>query len=620
MALDKIGDIAASDTILVALKDIVTQRAEAIAKLAQAEIDARNNIEREVAKIEAQIASERERIAKEKAKYDASVYDLSEFDRVFRQLDEHEANLYAQEAQAYADLERQITDARADVENDAGAAMRNLIENDYNSVLGDIAQRESSPVIFFYYRNVLGRDPDSKELTYWLDKAKTDLSPITPEEVTTYIKNLDEYAERTSWKELIIADVTTFFTQYLAADDAGKASMLAPLGLTLDDVTLSVIPAEAGIQSILDWLENQSLHFGDSAFKTLRELFGKEGVTKSFDEIGKDAVKIDILTGVINPNTTGDLVISMHAMKKVAETNGLTLYAERIDFEELKTQFAINDSIILHVNGDHYVVIKDINEDDGTVTYKDLSVGEAGQEITLSRAEFMEEWNGYVLSKNEIQTAQSDTVKYLNATQEKNIRGAGWWKKFWKGVTKVFQILAPIVAFVLIVSNPAGWALGPAIGYALLGLNVMIQTISFVARTGTLIDIVLSIGSAIAIGYSAANIAATNAITPAAKGALVQTKSLFNVMNNFVSSITTGIGKVLTLGAETGKIATAIGSKIVGLAVNFGSSIAFQGMKLDPTLSTIGSALFSGFALGMHIPRPLDHPFRDLLTTHSGNS
>ena len=140
-------------------------------------------------------------------------------------------------------------------------------------------------------------------------------------------------------------------------------------------------------------------------------------------------------------------VISMYAMGKIAEANGLPLFAERIDFNELKDQLALNDSIILHVNRDHYVVLVDINEEDGTVTYKDLSVGENGQDITMSRAEFMEEWQGYVLSKNQIVNTENEECKYLNEAQEKIIRGAGWWSKFWKGVVSFFQrIVAPVAA------------------------------------------------------------------------------------------------------------------------------------------------------------------------------
>jgi len=388
--------------------------------------------------------------------------------------------------------------------------------------------------------------------------------------------------------------------------------MLSSLGLALNDVE-DVNLTQADIDSILTWLNGQSLHFGDSAFKTVIDLLAKENPTKTyeellnenmFQEIGADCIKVDILTGVISKDPEGDLLISMYAMAKVAEVNGLTIYGERIDFGELKNQLALNDSIILHITGNHYVVLKYIDETEGTVTYKDLSVGADGQDITLSRAEFMEEWQGYVLSKSEIQNTVDDSLKYLNESQEKNIRGSGWWQDFWKGVVNFFQkIIAPVALILIAIAQPQ--TIPAILGYAMLGLNVMIQTISFVVRTGTLMVVALSIGTAMLPGVISVVASAAGSVfssiassIPAAiKGAFTTAINIFSSIADAVKGIATGIGHIFTPFLEEA-VAISLFTHAIGSVVAIGTNIAFQSMKLDPTLSNIASMLFSGIALG----------------------
>ena len=157
------------------------------------------------------------------------------------------------------------------------------------------------------------------------------------------------------------------------------------------------------------------------------------GINISFEDMGKDAIKVDILTGVITKDTTGDLLISMFAMRKSAQANGFTLYSSKITYDDLNDMVSL-DNVIVHIDGKHYVLVTSINDQEGTITYIDLTVGQNGQEMILSRAEFMERWKGYSLVKD----LPQDPVKHLNVTQEKNIRGSGWWSKFWKGIVNFF--------------------------------------------------------------------------------------------------------------------------------------------------------------------------------------
>ncbi|MDP2928511.1 MAG: cysteine peptidase family C39 domain-containing protein, partial [Candidatus Omnitrophota bacterium] len=455
-----------------AAAEIVTQKAAALAKLTQAETDARADIVTKSADIQKQIDGERVILIQEKAKYDPNIYDLSEFDRVFRDLDDYETKLQKQTQDAYIDLDRQTAAARTRIEADSTTAMRDLINDDYNKILADIVQKESIPLIYQYYRKVLGRDPGDNDLLYWTNIAKNELRQITAAELTQYLKNLTEYTDRSAWKQNIIAGITTFFTQYFSASAAGKQTMLASLGLTAGD---AVNLSRDDVDSIISWLNSQSLHFGDSAFETIISMLKNAGITKSFEDIGKAAIKIDILTGVITKKTTGDLLISMYAMRKAAQANGLALYSEKISYDDLKDQVSRNN-VIVHIDGKHYVLVTSINNAEGTITYIDPTVGQNGQGITLSRAEFMGKWRGYSLSKE----LPADPAKQLNATQEKNIRGSGWWEDFWRGIVSFFQkIIAPIAAILLMIPPLA------PIGAVLAGINIVIQTISFVVGTGT---------------------------------------------------------------------------------------------------------------------------------------
>jgi YD repeat-containing protein len=615
-----------------AVAEIVTQKDAALAKLVKAETDARADIAAKSTDIQRQIDAERTRLENEKARYDPNIYDLSPFDSAFAELNDYEARLHQQTQDAYADLNNQVASARARVETDASTAMQDLINNDYNKILADIVQKESSPLIYQYYRKVLGRDPGDSDLLYWTNIAKAALRPVTAAELTQYLQSLPEYADRQSRKQNIIADITSFFARYFSASDAEKQTILSSLGLTLDDVSPSLQgdtapsslrggEAAEAISSIVSWLEGQSLHFGDSAFDTVISLLKSAGINKSFEDIGKDALKVDMLTGVITSQTKGDLLISMYAMRKAAQVSGLNLYSQKLTWDGLKSSLrapeggeAISSPLIAHIDGKHYVLVKSIDDTKGTITYIDPTVGAGGQEMTVSRAEFMETWKGYSLSKE----LPQNPARQLNVTQEKNIRGSGWWENFWKGIVNFFQkIIAPVAAILLMIPPLA------PIGAVLAGINIVIQTISFVVRTGTLMDIawaaISGIGSAIggqilpgifeAVGNTFGSIgsaigdifgAVGQVFTPL-KDVFTAALPIFNSISMFVSKIATGVGNIFTpiLGEA---ISNSLVTTVIDVGVKLGTDFLFKSMNVDPSLANIGSALLSGAIMGMVVP------------------
>jgi len=595
-----------------AADEIVTQKGDALAKLAQAEIDARSDIAAKSASIQEQIDNERARLAQEKAKYNPSIYDLSEFDRAFREIDDYETRLHQQTQDAYIDLDGQITDARARIEHDSSTAMRDLIENDHNKILADIVQKESSPLIYQYYRKVLGRDPGDDDLIYWTDIAKTELRAITATEITQYLESLTEYADRTSRKQNIITYITTFFTQYLSASATEKEAMFTSFGISPNE---AVTITQEDIDAIISWLNGQSLHFGDSAFKTIISMLESSGINRTFEDIGKNAIAVDILTGVITKDTTGDLLISMYAMRKSAQANGFTLYSSKITYDDLKDMVS-RDNVTVHIDGKHYVLVTDIDDAEGTIGYIDSTVGQTGQSITVTRAEFMQTWRGYSLIKE----LPADPSKQLNATQEKNIRGSGWWADLWRGIVNFFQkIIAPVATIVMLIPGLQPLAL------ALHGLNIIIQTVSFVVKTGTLMDIVWSavnlvgsyLGSTVlsnvfntvkgffgTIGSTIGNVfqGIGNALSIPLQGTFQAVTNIFGHISNAVNIIATNLGRVVSLNSAPLDIAKTIGMNIIAQGVGVGTNLLFKSMNLDPSWANIGSALISGAIVGMGNP------------------
>ena len=590
-----------------AVSEIVTQKDAALAKLAAAESSAEADIKAKAADIQKQIDDERQLLTQEKSKYDPSIYDLSEFDKAFTELDDYQAKLMAQTLAAYTDLASQTAAATARINADASTAMQELIDNDYNKILADIVQKESSPIIYQYYRKVLGRDPGDDELIYWMNKAKADLKPVNPTDITQYLQNLPEYTDRQARKQNIINELTSFLNGYLAASASGKEAMLVSLGISASEAASLTTD---DVNAILSWLSGQSLHFGDSAFQTVIAMLKDAGINKSFEDVGAAALKVDILTGVITKDTEGDLIISMYAMRKAAAINGLTLYSEKINYDDLKNQVS-SGSVVIHIDGKHYVLVTSIDDAKGTVTYTDTTVGKVGQSMTVSRAELMEVWKGYVLSK----TLPGEPAKQINATNEKNIRGSSWWSSFWKGIVSFFQnIIAPVASILMFVPGLQPLAIG------LHALNVVIQTVSFIVKTGTLMDIawaaINAIGSYIGsqvlpniynaigellkpIGSAVGNIFTSigNMFTPAAKGMFSAAMDIFNNISNAVQGIATNIGNIFNV-----TISEAIGKSLVEAVIRTGVNICtdylFKSIGVDPSLANIGSALLSGAIIG----------------------
>ncbi|MBU1006623.1 MAG: hypothetical protein KKH08_03410, partial [Candidatus Omnitrophica bacterium] len=148
------------------------------------------------------------------------------------------------------------------------------------------------------------------------------------------------------------------------------------------DITMDMV------YSIIAWLGKASTNVINCAVTALKNIFQGRSVEVEDTEIARQAILIDVLTGVITPeNAKGELELSFYSMVKTAENNGVVLNAVNITEDQLKN---IITPAIAHVGGDHYVVVTGVSN--AQVTYMD-----SGEEIVKDIDEFMYMFDGNIL-------------------------------------------------------------------------------------------------------------------------------------------------------------------------------------------------------------------------------
>lgn len=404
-----------NSAILKLKAEVAMEREEALQKLADREEVLNRTIEEQYADardrllaIRAQIEAQQNQIASIKVKGKKAKNVISDamgqiqvgFDQVNGAL----AGLLSQRADALARLDQQVNDLSEKIEGETEEAYAQ-IETESEIAKKSILRQEISPVIYHWYRKILGRDPSTAEYDALINAI--DYEVIAQEgalPVPSWL--LDLKAQLTSSSELTVRatevqsikdaveDQLLAFLDMSAAEKLAFAESLGIAGAELVEINST----EAG--SILDWLRTRSLHFGQSAFLALEALLRDAG--KSFErrELAKRLILTDILTGTISPLEEGDLVLSVYAMNRVAASYGLTTAGYKMTYAALKEtyescvveQTADSCKLIAHINGNHYIIITKVT--DTEVTYTDPGAGpEASlQEIIISKADFLQTW------------------------------------------------------------------------------------------------------------------------------------------------------------------------------------------------------------------------------------
>jgi len=387
-----------------------------------------------------------------------------------------------------------------------------------------ILKEEMTPVVYHWHRKILGRDPSQAEYERWIDEVttneegchsgeggnlcaqgETSLSWLA--DLKTELSSSVELATRTAEVNAIKARVAEKLNQYNSWSEADKEAFALSLGI-------SVIPAQAGgaqgdlislttseINTIAKWLSNQSLHFGQSAYIALESLLLQNGYTKvacdsepqsqdtsSFGsqcaELGTDyftngsqtfsriqlaaeLILTDILTGTLTPLESGDLVLSLYAMKRFAARYGLSTEGYSLTYEGLKEAFVIaseakqsqeschsyeggnpcsedNARFVAHINGNHYVILTNVTDTEVTYIDPGMGPGSALQTTTLSKDEFLKVWLNSALpgsnqgvifsSERPLSENQTHQPAVLTTQQTMRVRGA-----FFGFIGKIFK-------------------------------------------------------------------------------------------------------------------------------------------------------------------------------------
>src|SRR3990167_8138632 len=108
--------------------------------------------------------------------------------------------------------------------------------------------------------------------------------------------------------------------------------------------------------------------------------------------------------GISGPATDEMIEISLYTMNRIAGLHGSGGNPARIDYDTLQSVIAspsgsegeaISHPILTLINQKHYVVITKAT--DTQVTYFDANIGISGEEVTVSKKEFLDSWQGNVI-------------------------------------------------------------------------------------------------------------------------------------------------------------------------------------------------------------------------------
>lgn len=368
-----------------------------------------------------------------------------------------------------------------------------------------------------------------------------------------------------------------------------------------------LIPFQAAeLDTILNWLDSRDLHFGHSAFYALEQLLKDAGKTLTIQDIARDAIVIDILTGVLHPMVTGDLELSLFALKKVAEKNGVALNAAKVNLAELKRQLAAGSKgILVHVSGNHYVVVTKIEpvqkfDENGEaildesgqpvmmdqVTYQEKNVGPAGVHIQLSMEAFLGLWavtpnqEGVVLTPSDLEAS----AKTLSDEETKQITGAffveilGFIGYLLYGIASALVIIATAViqTVVFVVS-----AIAELVGHAIASIAYR----------------VLEIGKSLVnfgkLFFSGVRFVSENLLRGISSGF----SFLKETVSHFGKLLTFPGGPKFTAGALTPS--QLVTRQVVGVAASLGSGKLLDKLGVSPTLSRLSNAFITGGIVGL---------------------
>jgi len=533
------------------------------------------------------------------------------------------ANLdFEEQAESARDI--RISDIRATL-NNLKAALTGIIDGiavNITDIVQDLAgagsvyearkHENDKKYIIEIYRQELGREATDAEVTASLDYLTGE--GITLDEFRVYLRdesnpNSEYNLRRAEISAIIDALYDTVSGSGMLADymnAADKVEYVATyLGYNINPEYLVDITADQ-VAAVIAWLRSQDNHFARSAVEALYKQLELAGVQNipSLSDIVKQLIFIDIITGVINENTQGMLLISMHAIKKVSGRYELDMYGTAYDIDEFLSKFDTipGFSAIVHYNNSHFLNVTGVIKDgSGNITHVQVTNGYIDgieQTKTIEIGKFKQSYEGKILS-----TERSDYDKRLVDKQLMNIRGAGWWSKLWKAVTKWFQGVVKAVKKVInYIIEPIKQLIN-AIKYAVsegkwgrvfgaIGALVVGTVMSFIAPAyaHTIMSTVVSMATAICYGeYALALKSLAIGIATFAFQAVLKVTNVFQSALTFVGDV---VGHVIT-GVTT--VVSGV-SSFIGNAINYVTDLAVKGYQfIVEKAKALGDAMRRAF-------------------------
>ena len=350
------------------------------------------------------------------------------------------------------------------------------------------------------------------------------------------LEGLVEHQVSVAFKQMVINDVITFFEDYMLGDTAAKETMLASLGITLSEI---VNVDDAFMGAIQTWLDDQDLHFGKSAFGSLKKMLDEKGLATTLEEIARQAILMDVLLGISGPMTGTKLEISMYTMSKVAELYGVQCQNARLNYDDI---LALEVPFVTLINTHHYITVLSVTETE--VTYYEHNLGENGDTVTISRQEFENTWQGNTITAD----PNVDQTKLLSAEEAKKIKGA------------FFGIIAFLIGYVI---------------------NIV------VAVAAIAIDIIIGVVGAIGgfLGNVFAGIAGV--VGKIAAGLSFLGKAYLG---------TFGLGSAMELGGgwTLGLLVDGAATTLVNMGIGYGVTAGLESMGVDPLISGIVASVITG--------------------------
>ncbi|MBI4971767.1 MAG: hypothetical protein HZC17_08055 [Candidatus Omnitrophica bacterium] len=401
---------------LEALLKLASQKAVAVRDIRTKVLSARLELEHaleELKKQQAYVSNLNTRGAKQIATIKANA--LAQINGALGTVYSTFTDIAHKEADAIAGVFSQVSQLQNQVETDSQTAFQE-IETQRVNFEKEVIRQEISPIIYNYFRKILGRDPSKAEYDDWIAKTDFMTGMVGPLGLADALRQLLESSSEKGARESEIAAIKT------------------EISLRIQSLA-SISPAQKS--ALIVWINKQNLHFGQSNWRSLEMLLQAAGTQFDRIDLIVKLVMADIEASVINAydiTQRDELQLSAYAMQKVAEDYGLAVTGMKLSFNELQA------GDIVHVNGDHFVRIKTMGAD--KITYVDPSIGPSGAEevIEIAKDEFLKIWQGTVIApRTPPQNAQILTDRELQS-----IRGAGFFlfdifKKIWKGFTSILD-------------------------------------------------------------------------------------------------------------------------------------------------------------------------------------